>query len=138
MEPINASVDIGLGFQADTKIRLALEPAPESGSEWPIETDYIWLEVKLRLPAQFEELHPNLVDRDIICVGEVLSPTWGTKGVTPHRWRHTYVSAPTLSAARALADAWIAEAVAALRSVTSARAARLALRERRIKEGLES
>lgn len=138
MEPIDASIDIGLGLTVVTRIKLALESVPESGADWPADLDYIRLEVALWLPTQYGEIHPALVNEDIVCAGEDLAPEWGTKGPSAQRFVRTYVSAPTLSAAKALAAAWIESAVAALRTVTSARAARLAMREQRIREGMAS
>jgi hypothetical protein len=136
-------IDIGLGCAARVQISRDLLQPSQSGAEWEDEVDYIRLKIEVYLPTtpSGNTLAAPLQAPDVWCGGESLSGNWGrayTYYTPATRYVVFYVAAPTLSAAKALADAWVAEVIAVLRGVTSARAARLALRERRIQEGMET
>jgi hypothetical protein len=133
---------LGLGLTATVTYRglPPLDP-PESGSEWSAELDWPRVEATLYLPSTpyGRGIEPPLRAAGVSVMGDSLDALWGqTEGTANHRMRVRGFSAPLVATAYADAAAFIDAAIATLREVVSARAARLAEREQTIARALES
>lgn len=138
--------DLGLGLTATVTYRglPPLDP-PASGSEWFSLQDHPRVAATLRLPGVMDRDHfgaTTLLDHALRAPGatvltESLSPSWGAAGDGMRSRSITYTAADVGSAYAAATTA-ILTAIATLREVVSARAARLAEREATIARAMES
>jgi hypothetical protein len=121
---------LGLGCAAQVEYRQGPPPdAPRVGAEWSIDLDRPAIIAYLTLPTREGRLDPSLQSpRDVF--GEPLSQSWGQRlqGGKGRRLLHRVIAA-SRSEALSAARAYVATQIEVLRTVTRARATRLAQRD---------